>query len=364
MNLMVKLKSSTDFPAISAGLLGIILLSTGLVLAVTSGEQSKMVYGGNLWCVSNFIEQEPQELLKDGRPRRDRRLDGKEDWIRRQQVSANSAEEAMSKATVTGSFERSDKNRMRQALEQNDKVFFAHHFNAGATAAGPCEGGGAGQASVGMWINDAIRAECFGLSTTAPGPQTGPDQTASGTQQTEVTACGETISTLVDGYTIIPSLGKLGSEEHLTETKPTHYVGPDSKPVTFAGAGAFAPHQTDQERWYFNTQWGGWDWEPTRVKKAPRLSYEPGASTARNKIRHSKLVLTSVETGKSMVVSAEESGPALWVTDIHGVNTGAPPEVRNYLGTSNAYTKNPNDNKGLIKIGFAKDQSIPLGPCK
>lgn len=178
------------------------------------------------------------------------------------------------------------------------------------------------------------------------------------------TACGKTVSTLVDNFQMAPTEGKLGHEEHLTGVIGTHYVGPDSSPVTFAGGGgAFAPHTVDQERWYFNTQWGGWDWSPTRRKRAPRLDHSPGASEARKNVPHSRLIITNKANGKSMVASAEESGPALWVTDRDGVNTGAPPEVYNYLETSSPYTGNPNDDNGRITIGFAEDQNIPLGPC-
>lgn len=182
------------------------------------------------------------------------------------------------------------------------------------------------------------------------------------------TACGEAVETLVSGVSMLPaSSGKLGHEEHLSNVNPSHYCGTNSGDCSaIAGGGAFAPHTTEQERFYINSQWGGWDWTPTRNKKAPILSHEPGAAEARRVIAHAKLIVTITEPGvptKSIVTSAEESGPALWVTDRDGVNFGAPPEVYNYLEGSSPYTGNPNDNSGRVNVGFAKDQSVTLGPC-
>jgi len=193
-------------------------------------------------------------------------------------------------------------------------------------------------------------------------PEKNPESEA--TPKTTASACGSTVETLVAGVKMVPTSGKLGYEEHLTGVTGQHYEGVDSQPLTFAGGdGAFAPHTPDQERWYFNSQWGGWNWEPTRKKLAPTLDHSPGSVEARNKAPHAKLIVTSVETKKSIVVSAEESGPALWVTDRDGINMGAPPEVYSYLGSGNPYSSNPSDNLGKVTVGFAKDQNIKLGPC-
>ncbi len=152
----------------------------------------------------------------------------------------------------------------------------------------------------------------------------------------------------IEGIKIPYKNTKLGLEEHLTETKPKHYVGPDSKPLTFAGAGAYAPHTTDQEHWYFNEYWptGGAGWE---------------------KIPHKKLLITSKETGKSVVVSAEEAGPAASVTARDGIGAGAPPEVFAALGLKDkgaAYDKSPKSDKNRITVAFVKDQKgATLGPA-
>lgn len=178
------------------------------------------------------------------------------------------------------------------------------------------------------------------------------------------TACGTGVDTLVPGYDMLPVKRgeKLGHEEHLTNTHPKHYCGKDSGNCSaFAGGGAFAPHTTEQERYYFNTRWGGWIWHHGG---SISLDNKKGAREARKKVKHAKLIITSAESGRSMVVSAEESGPAVWVTDRDGVLYGAPPEVYGYLKTSNPYTGNPNDGKGKIEVKFAQDQNVKLGPCK
>lgn len=178
------------------------------------------------------------------------------------------------------------------------------------------------------------------------------------------TACGMGVDTLVPGYDMLPAPRgeKLGHEEHLTETRPKHYCGKDSGDCNaLAGGGAFAPHTTEQERYYFNTRWGGWIWHHGG---SITLDNKKGAREARKKVKHAKLIITSTESDKSMVVSAEESGPAVWVTDRDGVLYGAPPEVYGYMKTSDPYTGNPRDGKGKIEVKFAQDQKVKLGPCK
>ena len=197
----------------------------------------------------------------------------------------------------------------------------------------------------------------------------------------EITACGESEQKSIGDIAFAPAEGKLGHEQHLKAGLiGEHYEGPDSEPLTFAkrkdgsyGAGAFAPYNTDEEHWYFNTQWGGWDWGPTAIMNedgtvlyGPEPIHTKEAEEVRAKVPNSKLIITLKESGKpgkSIVVSAQESGPALAVTNRDGINAGAPPEVYNYLGGSSPYTKNPSDDKSNISIGFAKDQNINLGPC-
>lgn len=135
---------------------------------------------------------------------------------------------------------------------------------------------------------------------------------------------------------------KLGHEEHLDDVHPKHCTGPDANPLTFAGGGgAYPPHSSEQERWYFNEYW-------------------PSASFA-----HKKLIITSKQTKKQVVVSIEEVGPAAFVTSRDGVGAGAPPEVFHALGLNNldaGYDGNPSSDANRITIQFAKDQNAPLGP--
>jgi len=81
---------------------------------------------------------------------------------------------------------------------------------------------------------------------------------------------------------------------------------------------------------------------------------------AMQKTPHARIIITNVKNGKSVVTSAEESGPAHSVTvQDDGRDWGVSPEVWEALGGFNT----PTDNMD-ITAGFAVDQSIPLGPCK
>lgn len=161
----MKLKGASPIPVIAGTLLAAALIAIGIGISAPTGEQSKLMYPANLWCVSNFIEQQPTEKLPDGRPRQDKLLDGKEEWIVREQVTADSADEAQKKAQKNGGglFEPSDAKAMREKLSAGDKAFFTSHFNAGATVAGPCWGTGSTSAMTGRWLSDAIREDCFGI---------------------------------------------------------------------------------------------------------------------------------------------------------------------------------------------------------
>jgi len=182
---------------------------------------------------------------------------------------------------------------------------------------------------------------------------------------TDLPYCGNVSNESPAYYTRIE--GKLGREKHLTETQPKHYVGNDSAPLNFEGSGAFPPHTTNGERWYITAQWMGWDWEPTeKMGYGPTLLENGVARTVRANLRnHKKFLIQSTETGKKIIVSAEESGPARWVTTRDGVRFGAPPEVYKYLGTSDPYTGNPNDSKGKIKVlGVVGANNTLTGPCQ
>ena len=347
--------------AIGAALLSIAALS----FSAPTGELSKLVYDGKYFCVSNWIEEEDAAGNKvklpdpDGRNAKDHRLKGREDWLRMDQVEADTAKEAEDKATRKGLFEPSEKVELRKALDENNEAFFTSHFNTGATHPGPCVGSGMGTGIVGQWINNAIREDCF---------DNVPESTTVLDTETQVqTSCGPVVESLVPVAKMVDKSGKLGHEDHLSQTRPSHYVGPDSAPVKIVGGGAFQPHTTEQERWYFNAQWKGWDWSGTSRQggHAVRTINSTPARQIRARIAHARLVIKSKETGKTIVVSVEDSGPALWVTSKHGVNFGAPPEVYRYLGGKDPYTGSPSDGRSQIEVlGFAADQSTKLGPCK
>lgn len=183
----MRLKAKIDIPVIASAALAAALVSAGIFSISPSGEQSKLIYDGDLWCVSNFVGG--SGTLKDGRQVKDPQLVGKEDWIVRDQVSAKSKEEAEQKAQQNGGgmFEPSNKDELRGWLGANDKKNFTSHFNTGATAPGPCLGTGSSTDQTGRWLNDAIREDCFGIVPESSSSVTDPDNlntTASG-------ACGD-----------------------------------------------------------------------------------------------------------------------------------------------------------------------------
>jgi len=177
-------------------------------------------------------------------------------------------------------------------------------------------------------------------------------------------ACGDTVTTLVDGFEMMPRTGKLGLEQHLSlkspqESASTHYQlsnTPDyARNGMAGGAGGLNTGNptVENERWASNTQWRWWltssgNSNPCQDRKCQQ---------ARSKTPHSRIVMTNKKTGKSVVTSAEESGPALWVTQQDGRNWGGTGEIFHYLkeGDNSAWPE--------VEVAFAKDQQTPLGPC-
>jgi len=184
-------------------------------------------------------------------------------------------------------------------------------------------------------------------------------------------ACGATVDSLVSGVNMMPydankqhvSEGKLGNEQHLDDTKPTHFCGTGSGSCTsMVHTGFVSSHTTDQEHWAINARWVGWTLDGMSKTNGK------GDSKARSAIRHAKVVVTLEQPGKpakSLITSVEEWGPNIFKDTQDGIQFGAVPEVRHYLGGSDGNTGNPNDKKNLIKIAFAADQNAAvLGPCK
>ncbi|MDH4358353.1 MAG: CHAP domain-containing protein [Candidatus Berkelbacteria bacterium] len=155
-----------ELPILATSILGTALIALGIGFSQPVGEQSKLQYTGDLWCVSNWVEERPYRQLPDGRPAKDPRLVGKEDWIVREQVAAKTKDEAEAKARENshGSFEPSDADALRGYLDQNNKDAFTSYFNTGATAPGPCMGTGDTSVQTGKWLSDIIREICFGIT--------------------------------------------------------------------------------------------------------------------------------------------------------------------------------------------------------
>jgi len=163
---MKKLRGAFEVPILIAAAFAAVLIALGV--GYKAGN-TNVEYEGNLWCVSNYIQKEPTEYTKDGRPVKHPLLNDRGDWIRKDQIEVdpstdNPQEEAITLATKAEFFERATKEEMVAALEKGDKEFFTHHFNATATSAGPCWGTGSSE-DKGKWINDAIREECLGTGS-------------------------------------------------------------------------------------------------------------------------------------------------------------------------------------------------------
>lgn len=167
----------------------------------------------------------------------------------------------------------------------------------------------------------------------------------------------ETVTKLA-GVDLPATGGKLGHEEHIPEVTSsgqrcfnegeTHYSDKNSHPLSYVSNCAAMGHYrktTEQERWYFNMRWDT-------------------SGNYPEDIVHKKIILTNPVNGRKVVVSVEEYGPASYLMSRDGINSGAPPDVYNYLDLPNPYTKDPGDKRGYVSIGFAKDQNICLGPLE
>jgi len=182
-------------------------------------------------------------------------------------------------------------------------------------------------------------------------------------------------ATLPDGLHLPVSRGLIGLEQHLYNDYPGDgYVPPSgSFPATglagvpagystytldngYAGRGAFAPHPSDlSEKYYINMRWpDGVDWSPTQNRQPPIVT-DP---TTYAKYAHKKVLITAPATGKGLIASIEEAGPALWT----GKDAGAPPEVFVALGLYPRGDGQNDPNSYTLNFEWA-DQSAPLGPC-
>jgi len=341
-----KFKSGVQVGVLATSILGLALIALGVGFFAPTGEQSKLAYDGNLWCVSNYLEKEPTEYLEDGRPAIDPLLDANAEWIRRDQVDADSAEAAMAKATRVGFFERSTKDEMRAALTGKNEVFFTHHYNEGATMPGPCWGSGSSaNAHIGYWINDALLSECFG--------ETLPDTAASGAISSgNCKMRSETISLIGKGKVSLPSSGKIVQEQHLV-TKEENF-----QPTSVNDR--ISNHYTITEKAIGQKYEHKKVWTPAEgggsigggSGSAPMAAVEPWVMNmywSKKPVEGTKVIIKNPGNGKVVVAAAGyETGPASG-----GYLLGAQEEVMQALGaTTNA----------TVEVGFAADQSLPYGP--
>ena len=184
--------------------------------------------------------------------------------------------------------------------------------------------------------------------------------------------CPQPTETLPDGLHLPVATGLIGLEQHLYNNTPGDgYVPPAGNfPAAglvgipegyttytldngYAGPGAFAPHPSNiSEQYYLNMRWpDGIIWNEDGTHDFTDL-------VTYLKYAHKKVLIVSPVTGKRVVASIEESGPAIWT----GKDAGAPPEVFVALGL---YPRGDgqNDPANYTLEYYWVDQSAPLGPC-
>lgn len=179
--------------------------------------------------------------------------------------------------------------------------------------------------------------------------------------------------TTLEGYNIPIDKGKTAKEQHLYLNKAEadlgrtnasadkHYAN-SSTPTAArngmaGGYGAFgseaSPPSIDQERYYITMRWNYCEW----YEDAGNLDSFGRAgtycrnlnSTAKSWHRHKKVIVTNPSNGKQVVVSVEESGPAIWTGRVSGLS----PEAMDAIG---AVTNSE------LYYYWAGDQSLNLGP--
>gem|GEM_PF-3905609 len=148
----------------------------------------------------------------------------------------------------------------------------------------------------------------------------------------------------LEGYDIPATTGKVGREQHLYltsggEDAGTHYSlsgTPSAAQNGMAGGyGSFgtssSPASTDQERYYINMRWNYAEWyEDSSTMDSfnrPMTRTRNLNTTAKNWHRHKKVIVTNPNNGRQLVVSIEESGPALWTGRVSGLSPEAMSEL-------------------------------------
>ncbi|MCX6811337.1 MAG: N-acetylmuramoyl-L-alanine amidase [Candidatus Berkelbacteria bacterium] len=168
----------------------------------------------------------------------------------------------------------------------------------------------------------------------------------------------------LDGVWIPTTSGKTGREQHLWlesgETPEHHYLVSGTPPWAMNGmAGSFgafgSPPTLDNERYYINMRWNYTEWYEAPDGTChtpdghPDTCYRNSNLALKTWHRSKRLIVTNPANGHKIVVSVEETGPAIWTGRVSGLS----PEAMGMLGA------NTNDNLIYHWSGL---QSVPLGP--
>lgn len=185
---------------------------------------------------------------------------------------------------------------------------------------------------------------------------------------------GETLERGTDkleGNSIPATSGKTAREQHLYLSEEEYNLGRTDASASkhysvsstssasqngmAGGFGAFgsiaSPASTNQERYYINMRWGYANWyEDCGTQTDGHCTTRTSNVDIVNKgwHRHKKVIVKNPANNRRIVVSVEESGPAIWTDRVSGLS----PEAMEELGAST------NDN---LEYRWAVNQSLSLG---
>ncbi len=181
-------------------------------------------------------------------------------------------------------------------------------------------------------------------------------------QGSDMTAGLETL----EGYRIPNTSGKTAREQHLylgsneealgrtDASAAVHYARsgtPSSSQNGMAGGyGAFgssgSPASIEQERYYINMRWLYCEWYEDGGNTHTRNC----STTAKNWHRHKKVIVTNPSNGRQMILSVEESGPAIWTGRVSGLSPEAMDEIGAVTNSELTYLWAVNQDMRLGRI--------------
>lgn len=144
------------------------------------------------------------------------------------------------------------------------------------------------------------------------------------------------------------SSGESASHHYAVSGTPTNYNGQNCRNGMAGGYGAFGQSSVYRERYYVNMRWLYAQWYQDGEGNTKVRNLDP---IMKSWHRHKKLIVTNPLTHLSVVVSIEESGPAIWTGRVSGLSPEAMAAIKTYT----------NDN---LTYYWAGSQSVPLGPIK